>query len=541
MEAAFLNARVITLDRRHPRTEALLIESGRIAAIGTNREIIPTLRRGTPVWNLDGAVVLPGFVDCHTHLVGYGLELSDANLREAGSITQIQEILREHAQKVTRQGWVLGHGWDQERLKERRYPNRFDLDVAAPDRPVCITRVCGHICVVNSLALRLANIDAGTTPPRGGVIDRGDETGEPTGVLRENAMNLVFSVIPNRSDEEVRGALSLAMREAVAAGLTSIHCVVDDPQHVRVLHAMNQAGELMIRMYILVPNQWLSSAHEMGISSGFGDEMLRLQAVKIFTDGSLGARTAALDKPYSDAPDTSGVLIHPQDELNAMVESAARDGLQVAIHAIGDRAISMALTAIENANMTVPKSRRLRHRIEHVSVLNHELIERISHERPVVSVQPHFIVSDSWVPARVGQERARLVYPLKSLIQSGATVVGGSDCPVEPIDPLEGIYAAVLSTSRGYGQSVDPRTAVQMFTKNAAYATSEENVKGTIQKGKIADLVILDRDPMKVPSDEIPKIRVLATIVGGKIVHKSKDFLPKPISSGRDQRSRRHV
>jgi predicted amidohydrolase YtcJ len=322
--------------------------------------------------------------------------------------------------------------------------------------------------------------------------------------------------------------------------LTSVHCVIDQPQHVRVLQAMKRAGELRLRVYLLITDEWLDSAVKMGISTGLGDEMLRIQSVKIFTDGSLGARTASLEKPYSDAPDTAGVTIHTQDELNALVEKAAGHGLQVAIHAIGDRAIGMALTAIENANLTVPNSDRLRHRVEHASVLNRGLIDRIRRSKVVASVQPHFIVSDPWVPDRVGRERAKLVYPLKSLAKIGPTLVGGSDCPIEPIDPLEGLYAAVASAPEGYGERVNAQTAVEMFTRNAAYATHEEKLKGTIEEGKIADLVVLDRDPLQVPPEEIRSISVLATIVGGKLVYASRRFRAMQTSSAQRRPVRRH-
>lgn len=540
VDTAFLNAHILTMDSQRPRAQALAIERGRIARIGTNREILSARRQDSQTWNLDGAVVLPGFTDCHTHLVAYGLQFFDANLRKARSISEIQDILRKQAQNTNVGEWVLGNGWDQERLKERRFPNRFDLDAAFPERPTCIIRIDEHICTVNSVALQLANITGATVDPPGGVIDRDGNTGEPTGVLRENAMDLVLSLIPQREDREVRKAVSLAIQKAVAAGLTSVHCVVDHPQHVQVLQAMKRAGELKLRVYLLIPDEWLDSAAKIGISTGFGDEMLRIQSVKIFMDGGLGARTALLEKPYSDAPDTTGVLIHAQDELNAIVEKAARHGLQVAIHAIGDRAIGMALTAIENAKLTVPNSDRLRHRIEHASVLNRGLIDRIRRSKVVASVQPHFIVSDPWVPDRVGRERAKLVYPLRSLARIGPTLVGGSDCPIEPIDPLEGLHAAVASAPEGYGELVNAQTAVEMFTKNAAYATHEEKLKGTIEEGKIADLVVFDRDPLQVPPEQICSINVLATIVGGKFVYASRRFRAMQTSSAHRRPVRRH-
>jgi predicted amidohydrolase YtcJ len=353
-------------------------------------------------------------------------------------------------------------------------------------------------------------------------------------------MGLVLSHIPALDGAELRKAISLAMHKAVSAGLTSIHCIVDQPQHVRALQAMSRAGELGARIYVLIPDEWLGPAGEIGVSTGFGDEMLRIQAIKVFTDGSLGARTAALESPYSDSPDTRGVLIHSQDKLNSIIESASRQGFQIAIHAIGDHAIAMALTAIENARDVVPQCDKLRHRIEHVSVLNPDLIKRIKQAKVIASVQPHFIPSDSWVPARVGRERAKLVYPLRSLLRSGATVVGGSDCPVEPIDPLEGISAAVTSATRDYGERIDTQAAIELFTKNAAYATHEEKLKGTIHEGKVADLVVLDRDPLKVPPEQIRQIKVLATVVSGRIMYGSKRFQAMRTSNGRRQLARRH-
>jgi predicted amidohydrolase YtcJ len=331
----------------------------------------------TQTWDLGGAIVLPGFVDCHTHLVGYGIQLHGANLRKATSISEIQSILRKQAEKTPAGTWVLGYGWDQERLDERRFPNRYDLDAVVSDRPTFITRVCEHIGVANTAALQLSNITRNTIPGIGEVIDH-DETGEPNGILRENAMALVLSHAPALAGAELRRAISLAMDKAVSAGLTTVHCVVDDPEHVRALHSMNVAGELRLRIYVLIPDEWFDAASRVGLSTGFGDNMLRIQAIKMFTDGSLGARTAALEAPYSDSPDAEGVLIHSQDQLNSIVESASRKGFQVAVHAIGDHAIAMALAAIENARHTVPQCGKLRHRIEHASMLNPDLISRIT-------------------------------------------------------------------------------------------------------------------------------------------------------------------
>ncbi len=537
---AFVNARIVTLDSEHAEASAVAVEGGKIASVGSDREVLRSAGKRTRLWDLRGAVVLPGFTDCHMHLITYGFELLSANLKQARSIGEIQNSLRKKAARIEPGKWVLGYGWDQEKVEEHRFPSRFDLDAAVPDRPVCIFRICGHMCAVNSEALRCANITAMTTPPIGGVIDR-DSKNEPIGLLRDNAMNLVLDVMPAPDDREVRHAASLAIKHSVRAGLTAVHCVVDEPQQIRVLQAMSSADELALRIYLLIPAKWLASAQTMGISTGFGNDTLRIQAIKIFTDGSLGAHTAALEEPYSDMPTTSGVLIYDQDELNAIVESAAHQGFQVAVHAIGDRAIAMALSAIEYANSTVPHSAELRHRIEHLSVLNAELINRIRRVKIIASVQPHFKVSDTWVVRRVGAHRAQPVYALRSLEKCSVTMIGGSDCPVETIQPLKGIHAAANEVSKNYGEQVSQRTAVEMFTKNAAYATHKEKLTGTIEVGKLADLVVLDRNPLDVDPVEIRKIKILATIVGGRVVYASKMFRRMLFTSGRRRRlQKRH-
>jgi hypothetical protein len=269
---------------------------------------------------------------------------------------------------------------------------------------------------------------------------------------------------------------------------------------------------------VLIPPDQLKAAVALGIRSGFGDEWVRIGAVKIFTDGSLGARTAALDAPYDDDPENQGVTMYSQQQLDNVVSEAHRSGFQIAAHAIGDKAIAMALHAITKADESISK-KNLRHRIEHASVLNTELIRQMKEAGVVVSVQPHFIISDVWLEQRVGARRTSLAYPLHSLLQAGLMLVGGSDCPVEPLTPLSGIEAAV---NRAGSEAVTVEEAMTIYTRNAAYASFEENIKGTIAPGKLADLVILGKDPRKVSASRISRIQVLLTMVGGKFAYEAR-------------------
>jgi len=306
---------------------------------------------------------------------------------------------------------------------------------------------------------------------------------------------------------------------ALQAGLTTVHCIASSNLELQALSKLHLEGRLPLRFYMLIPANQLVHATSLGLRSGFGDAMLRIGAVKIFTDGSLGARTAALEEPYSDDPTTQGVAIYTRERLNDLVAEAHRSDLQTAIHAIGDRAIRMAIDAIENAGQLFP-AKNLRHRIEHASVLTEDLIQRMKELEVFAVVQPHFIVSDYWVHERLGRKRSELTYAFKSLLRYGVNVVGSSDCPVEPLAPLSGIAAAIHRP--GSKEALSLEQAIELYTRSAAYASFEENWKGTIEPGKLADLVVLEKDPRKVPPEMIQEIKVLATIVGGRTQYASK-------------------
>ena len=516
-DLVLINGNIITINPSRPRAQAVAIDNSRIVEVGTNREVKALINDGTTVIDLNGKTVLPGFIDTHIHVAGFGKALAEINLRGVQSIREIQGKLKKRVEKTQEEEWILGRGWDQDRLKEKRYPTRWDLDKVSPNNPVVFTRVCGHVCAVNTKALEKAGITAETTPPPGGEIDKDPETGEPTGILRENAMDLVHNVKPEPSEHQLMKACHLACRKAVEAGLTSVHWIISSPAEIRVIQMLRAKGRLPLRVYLLIPVGFLDHLVGLGVSAGFGDHMVRIGGAKIFADGSLGARTAALHASYSDDPSTKGMMIYSKKKLEELVMKAHRAGLQLAVHAIGDQAIDVVLTALEKTLKKIPREDH-RHRIEHASVLSEILISRMKKLGVIASVQPHFVVSDFWVADRLGPKRARWTYPFKTLIQEGVQIAGGSDCPVEPINPLLGIWAA--SSRESFPEeriSVD--NALRMYTIDAAFASFEEDAKGSIEAGKLADLVVLSRDPRKVPPDEIKDIVVEMTFVGGRMVH----------------------
>ncbi|MEM3701017.1 MAG: amidohydrolase [Candidatus Bathyarchaeia archaeon] len=512
-----LNANVITLSFKQPKAEAIAIQNGRIVAVGSNEEIQKFMDKKTKVIDAKGKTVIPGFVDCHVHMTGFGRSLQTVDLRNVNSIKELKEKLREYVRNNPNKSWILGGRWDQERFAEKRYPTRWDLDEAVSDKPVFLTRVCGHIGVVNSKAIELAGITK-ETKIEGGEIDVDENTREPNGILRENAQDLVWKIIPEPSLKELEEICLQACQKAVEAGLTCVHWLVDSAEEIRVIQKLYFEEKLPLRVYLGIPVKLLDELINLGFLTGFGNDMVKIGFIKIFADGSLGGRTAALKEPYSDKSETRGMLLYTQRKLNRLVWMAHRAGLQVGVHAIGDWAIEVVLKAFKRALKVYPKENH-RHRIEHCSVLNPKLIRGMKRLGLVASIQPHFVVSDFWVKERVGEERARWVYSFKSLIKEGIIAVSGSDCPVELINPLLGVWAAV--TRKDF---VEERLTVEevlrSYTADAAYASFSEDKAGSIEVGKFADFVVLSDDLFSVPPEKIRDVRVEMTVVGGRIVYK---------------------
>jgi predicted amidohydrolase YtcJ len=511
-----LNANVITLDSKQPEAEALAIQDGKIITIGSNKEIRKYVGNETKIIDAKNGTVVPGFVDCHVHMTGFGQSLQRLGLRDVKSIGELQQKLKEYAEKYPEKNWILGGRWDQEKFAKKRYPTRWDLDKAVVDKPVFLTRVCGHIGVANSKALELATITKNTSVA-GGKVDLDEATGEPNGILRENSMELIWKVVPKPTLKELENACLSACRKAVETGLTGVHWIVDSADEIRIIQKLYSDGKLPLRVYLGIPTELLDEIVKLGLLTGFGNDMVKIGFIKIFADGSLGARTAALKKPYFDKPNTKGMMLYTQRRLHKLVSKAHKAGLQLAIHAIGDRAIENVLKAFSKTLQEAPRKNH-RHRIEHCSVLNPKLIRSMKRLGLIASVQPHFIVSDFWVIDRLGKARARWVYPFKALMHEGLIVVSGSDCPVEPINPLLGIWAAL--TRKGFPEeSLTLEEALKTYTLNAAYTSFEEDKKGSIEAGRFADLTILSDDLSKISSEKIKGVTVEAVIVNGEIVY----------------------
>jgi len=511
-----LNANVITLNSKQPKAEAVAIQNGKIIAVGSNEKIRKYLGKETEVIDAKNRTVVPGFVDCHVHMTGFGWSLQTLDLRNVNSIKEMQQKLQEYAEKNPEKSWILGGRWDQEKFAEKRFPTRWDLDEASADKPVFLTRVCGHLAVVNSKALQLADITEETTVG-GGEIDLDKVTGEPNGIVRENALEIIRKVTPKPSLKELEKVCLLVCRRAVEAGLTGVHWIVDSADEIRIIQKLCSEGKLPLRVYLGIPVDLLDGLVSLGLSTGFGNDMVKIGFIKIFADGSLGARTAALKEPYSDKPETSGMILYTQKKLNRLVLKAHKAGLQLGVHAIGDHAVEMVLKAFLKALKGFPRENH-RHRIEHCSVLSPKLIRRMKRLGLIASIQPHFVVSDFWVVDRVGNARARWVYPFKTLMREGLVVASGSDCPVEPINPLLGVWAAVAR--KGFSEeSLTLEEALRTYTLNGAYASFDEDKKGTIDVGKFADLTILSGDLATVSPEKIRDVAVEMVLVNGEIVY----------------------
>jgi len=518
-DLALINGNVISMSNSIHGAEAIAIIGNKIVFVGSNSECSKLIGSNTRVIDCKGMAILPGFIDVHNHLVDYGLKLNWLNLRNTFSINDLKKLVRDKIEEVGIGKWILGYGWDQEKFVEKRYPLRYDLDDVSPKNPVVLVRVCGHICVVNTAALEIAGIDSSIISSENSYIDR-DSNGEPTGILREKAMDLVMLKVPKPSINDLVEAAEKACFEALRNGLTTIHVVAAQPDEIKAFQRLRREGRLHVRIVLYVDRSMLRCLRDLGIERGFGDLFLKINGVKLFMDGSFGARTAALREPYADDPSVSGILYN-LDDVRENVKLAHKANLQVALHAIGDRAVIEAIRIfkeLDNVNL-------MRHRIEHASLLPPEVVSEVLRLGLVLTIQPSFTVSDFWIVDRLGVERVKYVYLSNSLINRGVRIAGGSDCPVENMSPLYQIYSAVtrgryegLELYKYTGiECVSVLDAIKLFTLDAAYAGFEEEIKGSIEPGKLADIVVLSENPLTMDPERIKDIRVCITIVDGDV------------------------
>ncbi len=494
----------------------MAVKGDRIVKVGTNEEVRQLVGETTEVIQLNGKTVVPGFIDSHIHVADFGRLLNWIDLSDAYSITEMQKRLKTRVEQSPKGKWLLGRGLDPTRFAKKRFPTRFDLDSVSPANPVVFYHQSGQVCVVNSKALESAGLTTLTPVPEGGAIDRDAETDELTGVLRDTATNLIWNVIPEPSEEELVEVACLACRKIVEAGVTSVHWMVLAPIELSIIQKLYTQNRLPLRVYVVVPENILDNMK--GFQPTGGSELTVGGAV-ISADGYLAAKTAALSQPYTDGS-ANGKLLCTQEEMTKTAAKILKMGLQLVIHAMGDKAVDAALTAIEQVSKETPR-KDMRNRIEQAAVLNQGLITRIKQAGVIVSVQPLVVASEFSVwsaTENLGAERARWLYPLKTLLKKGIRVIGGSDCPMEPLSPLLGIKTAV--TRKAFPEEqVTVDEALCMYTVNAAYSSKEENIKGSIETGKLADLTVLSNDPKKVLPSEIEKLEVEMTIVGGRVVY----------------------
>jgi predicted amidohydrolase YtcJ len=520
---AVLNARVWTGNPDLPWAEALLVENDRILDVGSNDEIRAQVGDARVV-DAAGKLVVPGFVDAHVHFLDGGFRLASVQLRDAKTPEEFTRRIAEYARTAPAGTWILGGDWDHQNWGGE-LPHRAWIDSAAPDHPVWVNRLDGHMALASSLALERASITRDTRDVEGGSIER-DGNGEPTGVLKDNAMDLVNRVVPPPDLETSLRALRAAMSYVAQRGVTSVHHM-GSWEDLEVFRAARERGELRTRIYAAVPLASWDRLRDFTAREGKGDDWLSFGLLKGFVDGSLGSHTAAFHAPYDDLPSDRGLLVNREEDLYAWISGADAAGLQVAVHAIGDRANDVLLGIYERVSReNGPRDRRFR--IEHAQHLRPEDIPRFASLGVIPSMQPYHAIDDGrWAETVIGPVRIKTTYAFRSLLDAEASLVFGSDWFVAPPTPLEGIYAAVtrrtLDDRNPDGwvpeEKVTVEEALAAYTRSAARAAHAEDRLGVLKEGYLADFAILDPDITRIAPESIRDARVVMTVVGGNIVH----------------------
>lgn len=522
------NGRIITLDPRLPRASALALQGKRIVAVGADDELRALASHATRMVNLNGRVVLPGFVDAHIHWMGTTEALHSVQLYDAVDRDDAVRRVAEFAQTVEPGKWILGYGWSQNAWPDKQFPTRADLDALVPHHPVFLRARSGHAAWVNSLALERCGIDRVTSDPPEGEIMRGAD-GEPTGILLEwSAMDLVADRIPAPTIEELAERMLRTQSLALSLGVTGFHDF-DNQECLQALQLLRERGQLHLRVLKQFNKQYLPSALDMGLRTGFGDDWIRLGALKIFADGALGAHTAAMLEPYHHEPDNLGLVVTERDEMLDLISRASRAGIASTVHAIGDRAVRTVLDVYQSvrameAEAGIPRHAR-RHRIEHVQLIHPDDVGRLAELDLIASMQPIHATSDYMTADRYWGERAAFGYNPRLQLDRGVTVAFGSDSPYDVFGPAVGIHAAVTRRrSDGmpgpdgwYPQArVSLDEALYAHISAPAYCAGMEDRTGRLAPGVLADLVVLDRDWFAVPPDEILTTTVLGVMVDGE-------------------------
>ena len=517
---------ILTMSRETPVVDAIGVDQGIVVATGSEGEVRQRLGANAESIHLDGRLATPGLYDAHAHIAMTGFALLEVDVTAPGiaSISDIRERIHERAQQSAGGDWIIGQGYDQASLIEQRHPNRHDLDESAPNNPVAIWRSCHHILAVNSRALQLAGIDRNTPDPEGGTIDH-DEHGEPTGVLRESATGLVQDVRPDPTQQQIADAIFAGGRAFVEHGVIAVgEAGVRTSAEMRAYQHLRHSGQLPVRTYLMmIIDDTLDEMIDLGISTGFGDDWLRIGNAKLFSDGSIGGRTARMRQPYEGDTDNVGLWMMDPEDLNAKVLRAHNAGFQLGIHAIGDAAIDLVLDAYEAAQKKTPRQ-DTRHRIEHCSIVDLETIEQIRRLGVVPIPGTSFLhYTRPAYEQNLGRDRYRYAYAMKTYAEQGIVAAASSDAPVVPVDPLIGIQTMVTRKDRlGVDAWTEERVsigeAIRAYTVNAAYASFAEKQRGALMPGMLADVTVFDQDLRNMDPDQIITAKADYTIADGEVV-----------------------
>lgn len=536
-DIVFKNGNIYTVNAKQPKAEAVAIKGDRIVFVGSNRDTEAYVGRSTRVIDLAGRTMLPGMTDAHHHLSGVGFREMTLNLEGLTSLESFLAKVKERVDQKKPGEWVTGRGWIETFWTPRVFPTRWDLDKIAPDNPVFLDRADGHGAVANSAAIKIAGIDKNTPNPFGGEISKDKQSGEPNGMFLDAAQDLIQRHIPATTAAEAERAIILGVKRDVELGWTQVQDPGGNYADVAIDSKLYSEGKIKLRIYkaLSAPGPEAQRLFHDGTIIRAQGNRLTVRALKLYADGSLGSRSAALLEPYSDKPDTSGFLTIKEEDLQPLLAEALRKGIQIETHAIGDRGNRFILDQYEKAMNAVPKSewkiKEPRWRVEHSQIVNPADIPRFKKLGIIPSMQPSHAIGDlHFAPSRLGIARLAGAYAWQSFIKSGSIIPGGSDAPVERGEPMIEFYAAVARRDmKGFsGEGWHPEEAatreqaLKMFTIWPAYAAFEETLRGSIEEGKLADFTILSADIMNIPEMEILKTRCVMTVIGGEIVYEAK-------------------
>lgn len=522
-----VNGRIKTMNPEQPAAEAVAIRNGIIVAVGSERDARSAAAPGSQSIDLAGRTATPGLNDAHAHPMILGMSLDDLVLSTppVESVAEIVRLVDDAAERRAPGSWIIGRGYDQARLTDQRHPSRADIDPVSPDHPVLLFRACHHIGVANSVALARAGIDEHTPDPDGGQIDR-DEHGVPTGVVRETALTMVQDAIEPPSEDELAHHIKRGLEAFLAEGVTStVEAGVDRPEELRAYQALWRRGELPARVYLMmIIADTLDQMIDLGVQTGLGDARLRIGPAKLFSDGSIGGRTARMRKPYEGQQDNVGLWMQDPEEMKRLVKRAHSAGFQVGIHAIGDAAIDLILDAYEEAQRDDPRPDP-RHRIEHCSIIDLGIVERIKRLGvvPIPGTSFLYYFRDAYVQ-NLGMDRIRYAYGMRTFIDHGIVAAGSTDAPVDPPSATVCLQTMITRTDISgrevwTEERVSLDEALRAYTLNGAYASFEEKIKGTLEPGKLGDVTVFETDLDSVSPGDIGSVRVDHTILDGSVVY----------------------